>query len=265
MSRWERWFLEERPSLCLSLFRMAVAASVGLHVIPTFLQMGDNYLSSAFREYNPSFFPFLVLEWVDRSPDWLVWAMAAVFLVSWLGFLLGFFTQASGIVMDLACYYFYARNSLHIGTLSWDILLVTLFLALVTPYPGDSFSLDSLIRGEPEPWRRRRPFFIQRLLQLQLASTYFFTGLAKITADGNWLGDNPYYYLMNSPALGVIKEFPGRWFLAAHPQLCWLIGLGVIAGELNLWWLLYWRRTRPFAIAWGVFFHFLFSSKGKSH
>jgi predicted DCC family thiol-disulfide oxidoreductase YuxK len=257
MSHWERWFLEERPSLSLSLFRLAVAATVGLHVIPTFFQMADNYLSGAFREYNPSFFPLSVLVWVDQSPDWLVWAMCGVFLLSWLAFLMGLFTQPSGILMDLACYYFYARNSLHIGTLSWDILLVTLFLVLATVYPGDSFSLDSLIRADPEPWRRRRPFFIQRLLQLQLASTYFFTGLAKITGEGNWLGDNPYYYLMNAPALGVIKEFPWRWFLAAQPRLCWLIGLGVIACELNMWWLLFWRRTRPWAIGLGFFFHFL--------
>jgi predicted DCC family thiol-disulfide oxidoreductase YuxK len=62
---------------------------------------------------------------------------------------------------------------------------------------------------------------------------------------------------MNAPAMGVIKEFPGRWFLAAHPSLCYAIGLGVIICELNMWWLLFWRRTRPFAIAMGFFFHFL--------
>jgi hypothetical protein len=165
---WSRFFLSERPSLSLSIFRVAVAATVGLHVIPTFFQMGDNYLSASFREYNPSFFPVRVLMWVDRSPDWLVWSMMAVFLVAWLAFFLGLFTQPSGIVMDFGCYYFYARNSLHIGTLSYDILLVTVFLTVVTSYPGDSFSLDSLIRGDPEPWRRRRPFFIQRLLQIQM-------------------------------------------------------------------------------------------------
>lgn len=251
------FFLEERPSLGLAGFRVAAAATVGLHVIPTFFQMRDNYLAGSFREYNPSFFPTWALEWADRSPDWLVWAMAGVFLVSWAAFLAGLFTRPAGVLLDLSCYYFYARNSLHIGTLSYDILLVTMFLLVITPYPGDCFSLDCLIRGEPEPWRRKRPFFIQRLLQIQLASTYFFTGLAKITAGGNWLVDNPYWYLMNGPALGIIKEFPGRGFLAAHPRLCWLIGAGVIICELNMAWLLFWRRTRPFAIALGFLFHVL--------
>ena len=254
---WERAFLAERPSLSLGLFRVAVSATVGLHIFPTFLHMDDNYLSTAFREYNPMFFTRGVLEWVDRNPDWFVWLMAGVFAVAWLAFLLGAFTQIAGIVMNLGCYYFYARNCLHIGTLSYDILLVTIFLMVVTPYPGDSFSLDALIRGDAQPWRRRRPIFIQRLLQLQLAATYFCTGLCKWTAQGNWLTDNPYYYLVHSPPMGVIKEFPGREFLAARPDLCYAIGIGVILCEMTLPLWLFWRKSRPFAIAAGFVFHIL--------
>ena len=254
---WEAAFLEERPSVSLSLFRLAVAATVGLHVIPTLLQMKDNYLGTAFREYNPVFFPIPLLAWVDQRSDAFVWAAAAVFLAGWLGFLIGLATPLSGAVMTAACYFFYARNSLHIGTLSWDILLVTVFLMLVTPYPGDSFSVDSLLRGDPDPYLKRRPFFLQRLLQLQIASTYFYTGLNKIAAGGNWLTDNPYYYLMNDPPEGVIKDFIGRSLLAAHPTLCYGIGLGVVAIELTLWVWLFSRRTRPYAIAVAIGFHFL--------
>ena len=254
---WERAFLAERPSLSLGLFRIAVAATVGLHIFPTFLQMEDNYLSTAFREYNPLFFTTGVLKWVDQNPDWVVWMMAGIFTVAWLAFLLGAFTQIAGFVMDVGCYYFYARNCLHIGTLSYDILLVTVFLMIVTSYPGDSFSLDALIRGDPEPWRRRRPIFIQRLLQLQIAATYFCTGLCKWTASGNWLTDNPYYYLMHSPPMGVIKAFPGRAFLGAHPDLCYAIGIGIILCEMTLPFWLFWRKSRPFAIAAGFIFHVL--------
>lgn len=243
--------------MSLSLFRIAVALTVGLHIFPTFLQMGDNYLATAFREYNANFFPIAVLQRVDASPDWLVWAMAAEFSLSWAAFLVGFQTQTAGILMDVGCYYFYARNSLHIGTLSYDILLVLLFLVLVTPYAGDSFSLDMLLRGDPEPWKRRRPIFQQRLLQLQLGFTYFYTGLCKWTAEGNWLTDDPYYYLMHSPPMGVIKEFPFRTWLGLHPGLCHEIGLGVIACEMTLMFWLFWRRTRPFAIALAFFFHVL--------
>lgn len=254
---WETWFLEERPSVSLSLFRLALAATIGLHIFPTFLQMGDNYLSTGFREYNPAFFPVESLMWVSKNPDGAVKTMAAVFTLSWLAFLLGLWTRKSGIVMALGCYYFYARNSLHIGTLSYDILLVTLFLCLVTPYLGDSFSLDSVLSGDAEAFRRKRPIFLQRLLQLQIAQTFFYTGLCKWTAQGNWLTDNPYWYLMNNPPTGVIKQFPFRSFLAGHPDLCYLIGVTVICLEMSLWFWLFWRKTRPYAIACGIVFHFL--------
>ncbi len=251
---WETWFLEERPSLSVSLFRMALAAAVGLHVFPTLLQMRDNYLGSAFREYNPSFFPIPVLIWADKSPDWLIWAAAWLFALSWLAFFLGLWTQKSGILMTLCAYYFYARNSLHIGTLSWDIMLVTVFLMLVTAYPGDSFSLDSVLKGDPDCFRRRRPFFLQRLLQLQIASTYFYTGLCKWTGEGNWLTQNPYYYLMHNPPTGVMKDFPWRAFLGNHPDFCYLLGIACLLCEMSLPLWLFWPRTRPLAVAAGCAF-----------
>jgi predicted DCC family thiol-disulfide oxidoreductase YuxK len=195
------------------------------------------------------------LQLAARSPDWLVMAVVGLFYFSWTCFLIGFFTQASAIAMTACCYFFYAVNSLHIGTLSWDILLVTLSLVWVTPYPGDWFSVDSLFEGDPQGYRRTRPFFIQRLLQLQLSWMYGYTALSKITAGGNWLTDTPYYYLMNAPAMGVIKEFPFRAWLARQPEACYAIGVGVLAWELSMLVLPFIRATRAPAIALGVLFH----------
>ncbi len=251
---WRTWFLEERPSVSLSLFRIALAATVGLHVFPTLFQMRDNYLNGAFREFNSSFFPIPVLQWVAANSDAVVWAMAVVFAAGWLFFLIGFMTRWSGLLMAAGCYYFYARNSLHIGTLSYDILLVTLVLALVTNYPGDSFSVDSALRADPEPWRRKRPFFIQRLLQIQIAETYFEAGLGKCTAGGNWLKDNPYYYLMNNPTTGVMKHFPLRETLAGMPHLCHALGIALVAFEMTIPLWLFWRGTRTVAIVLAILF-----------
>ena len=39
---WSRAFLEKRPSLSLGLFRLAVAWTVGCHMIPSFFHMEDN-------------------------------------------------------------------------------------------------------------------------------------------------------------------------------------------------------------------------------
>jgi predicted DCC family thiol-disulfide oxidoreductase YuxK len=159
--------------------------------------------------------------------------------------------------MTGCCYYFYALNEFHIGTLSWDILLVTLFLMCVSPYHGDYFSVDALRRGDTEAWQHPRPFFIQRLLQLQVASTFFFTGLYKVTGQGNWITGNPVYYLMNYPVQGVTKNFILKEWMAGHPAFCYVAGLMIVATEISMPFLLFIPRTRRAAIILGFCWHIL--------
>ena len=254
---WRRLFLVERPSLSLSLFRLAVAFTVGAHMIPNFFPLEDNYLSGAFVSYNFPFFPVWALRLAAGVPDWIVYAMLGVFFTSLAAFTAGLFTQLSCIVLTLSCYFFYARNDLHIGTLSFDILLVTLFLMCVTPYPGDALSLDSVRRGDVNAYRRLRPFFLQRLLQLQLAWTFWYTALSKISATGNWLTDNPYYYLMQYPPQGVVRSFPLREWLAQQPQLCYQLGITLIMFELALPFLWFIPRLRRIGIPLGIAFQLM--------
>lgn len=252
---WHQLFLEERSSIGLSFFRIAVALTTAFHVIPSFFQLEDNYLSLGLKEVNESFFTGQVLELVRQSPDWFVIAFVVLFCVSAFTFLIGLFSQISCILLTLSCYYFYALNSFHIGTLSWDILLVTLVLMCITPYHGDYFSADALIRKDERAYLRPRPFFIQRLLQIQIASTFFYTALYKITARGNWLNDNPVYYLMNYPPDGVTKHFLLKDWMASNPAFCYWTGIFIVVMELLLPFLLFYPRSRRSAICLGFFFH----------
>ena len=257
MRLWHRAFLERRPSLSLGLFRLAVAFTVGAHVIPSFFQMEDNYLSTAFKTQNPSFFPLPILRLVAESPDGVVWAFVILFHLSLAAFTLGLYAHVSCLLLTLSCYYFYALNNYHIGTLSFDILLVTLFLMCVTGYHGDFLSLDTLRRGRARAYKRLRPFFIQRLLQLQLAWTFWYTALSKVTAGGNWLTDNPYYYLMHDPPIGVVRDFPLRAWLGQHPALCHQLGVVLLAFEAAVPFLWFIPRTRPLGLALGIAFQLM--------
>jgi predicted DCC family thiol-disulfide oxidoreductase YuxK len=254
---WHRLFLEERSSIGLSFFRIFVALTTGLHVLPSFVPLADNYLSTAFKTVNPAFFTTGVLDVVGKSPDWLVVVFVWAFVISWLFFLFGLFSQVSCIAMTACCYYFYALNDFHIGTLSWDILLVTLFLMCLTSYHGDYFSIDALRKGDAGAYRRPRPFFIQRLLQMQIASTFFYTALYKTTAEGNWFSGNPLYYLMNYPPSGVTKNFLLKEWMAVHPDFCYVTGILIIIAEFAMPFLLFIPRTRRSAIVLGFFFHIL--------
>ena len=254
---WHRAFLDKRPSLSLGLFRLAVAWTVGCHMIPSFFHMEDNYLSTAFKTKNFSFFPISVLRLVESSPDGVVWAFVWLFYASLAAFALGLYSQISCILMTLSCYYFYALNNYHIGTLSFDILLVTLFLMCVTNYHGDFLSLDSLRRGKDGSYKRLRPFFLQRLLQLQLAWMFWFTALNKIPAGGNWWTDNPYYYLMRYPPMGVVRDFPLRTFLGQYPSLCYGLGVACLIFELAVPCLWFIPRARPLGITLGILFQLM--------
>lgn len=253
---WHKLFLEERPSISLSFFRIACAFTVISHVIPSFFHMGDNYLSTGYKEYNGSFFPVYIIELVMKSPDWIIYLFVWIFCLSSFFFLIGFLSQISVILTTMACYYFYALNSFHVGTLSWDILLVTLFLMCLVPYHGDYFSLDCLLK-EGEGYRRSRPYFIQRLLQLQIGFTFFYTAFWKIYPVGNWLDQNPVFYLMHKPPSGVTKWFLFRDFFKTQPELCYWIGISIVVIELFLMFLLFWRKTRISAIYLGFFFHII--------
>ncbi|MCR4336274.1 MAG: DCC1-like thiol-disulfide oxidoreductase family protein [Candidatus Omnitrophica bacterium] len=255
---WHKLFLEERPSIGLSLFRIVVALTVGFYVIPTLIHPEDTYFSTAFKTYNYDFFTPGFVAWVQESPDSLVALVILTFLISWFFFFLGFFSQISCIVMTACCYYFYALNHFALGhALTWDILLVTLFLMCVTPYHGDYFSIDCVRRGVADAYKRRRPFFLQRLLQIQIGFTYFYTALYKIFPAGNWLSGNPMYYLMNYPPQGVTKNFMLKELMAAHPGFCYGLGIAIIVLELSMVFLLFNPRTRISGIYFGVLFHIL--------
>ncbi len=256
MNFWRLLFLEERPSIGLALFRVAAAIATGLHVFPSFFHLHEHYLAGAFRTHNTNFFTPGFLEFIAKSPDGVVILFTVLLIFSWFFFLIGLFTQASGIVMLSSLIYFYALNDFYIGSsLAWDLLLVTVYLLCLTAYPGDYFSMDALRRNRTDAYKIRRPFFIQRLLQIKIVTIFFFTALYKIYPYGNWLSDNPLYYLMLSPHEGSTKYFLLREFLVAHPLLCYWAGIFIFMMEFLLPFLLFWPRTRISAIYLGTFFH----------
>src|SRR6185295_12179212 len=115
-----RAFLEDRPSISLSMFRIAVALTTGFHVIPTLFNLKDNYFHTALKEFNSQFFTPEFIAFIQKSSDSTVLLFVVIFYVAWFFFLIGLGSQISCIIMTMTCYYFYALNCFHVGTLSWD-------------------------------------------------------------------------------------------------------------------------------------------------
>ncbi len=254
---WNRFFLEEGPSVFLSFFRITTGLSAAVHVIPTLLKLDENYFSTAFRTKNIYFFPPAFIEWVRQSPDPLVVCLAVLFVISALFFTVGLFSQGSCLALTALCFYFYALNSLQIGTLEFEALLSVLCLLCVVPYHGDYFSLDAAL-GLNRNAGKPRPVFIQRLLQLQLGFVTFYAGLHKITGDGNWLTANPIQLLLSQEiSTGIFRNFPMRSWLASNTSFCRALGLFVVMFELSFIFLLACRKTRKTAIVAGLIFYFI--------
>ncbi len=254
---WNRLFLVERPAISLSVFRMVVALTVWSVVFPSLVHLEELYFQGSFREFNSNFFPVWFLEFVQKSPDGVVIAFAILFHVSVVTLFIGLFSQISCIAVTACCYYFYALNSFHVSTLTWDILMVTLVMMCVTGYHGDYFSLDCLLRRNEKPWERRRPFFVQRLLQMQIGFTFFYTALYKVTAQGNWFTGNPLFNVVNYPPPGVTKTFLLKDFISQMPNLVYWSGVSIVIVEFCLVFFLFWRPTRMAAIYLGIFFQTL--------
>ena len=252
---WRHLFLEERPSVFLSIFRITTGLSAAVHVIPTLLKLDENYLSTAFRLENIYFFPPAFIEWVRQSPDFLIVFLAVLFVISCLFFTVGFFSQFSCMVLTTLCFYFYALNSLQIGTLEFEALLSVLCLLCLVPYHGDYFSLDAAL-GINRNAGKPRPFFFPRFLQLQLLFVTFYAGVHKITGDGNWLTANPIQLLLSQEvSTGIFRHFPMRPYLASNTSLCYALGIFVVIFELSFIFLLACRQTRKAVVVAGLIFY----------
>jgi hypothetical protein len=178
------------------------------------------------------------------------WAWFAV-TAAWTA---GLFTRLTG-----ACVWF--------GTLCWinrnpnilnggdDTLQVGLFLLMLAPC-GRALSVDALLFRRPPlvaPWP-------VRLIQLQLCVVYLTTGVVKLAGEGigpnhlptgTWWDGTSVHYALNYTIMS-------RWSYAQFPVPLWLTAP---LTYVSVWWealfplLVLWRRSRPWALWFGVLFH----------
>jgi hypothetical protein len=180
--------------------------------------------------------------------------VGALFWV-WVGataaFTLGFCTRLANLAVWLLTYAFLTRNPqvLNAGD---AVLKAGLFWLLLSPC-GKALSLDALLRRRPHP--ALVPAWPVRLLQLQLCVLYASTGAAKLfrvpVPDGTWWDGTSLHYVLNDVTMS-------RWSYAQLPLPLWLTAPATFA---SVWWetlfplLVLCRRTRPWALGFGVLFH----------
>lgn len=172
-----------------------------------------------------------------------------------LAWTLGIWTRVTGVLVFFAttCWINRNPNILNGGD---DTLQVGLFFLMLSPC-GKALSLDAR-----RTWRTPVvvPPWSQRLLQIQLAVIYFTTGLVKLIGEGigesglpegTWWDGSSVHYALNYVTMP-------RWSYAQLPVPFWATAA---LTYVSVWWealfplLVLVRRTRPWALAFGLVFH----------
>lgn len=187
------------------------------------------------------------LQWV-QSPASVRLFLAGVMGITVL-FTLGWRTRLMAVLLYLGNLSIHHRNLLTCS--GADVLLVCVSFCMMLAPCGAAYSLDARQiarrRGtlaEPliVPWA-------QRLIQFQVSLLYFMTAFLKSTGT-TWPDGTALHYVLGN------TEFR-RWTfgLTNYPLAINVLTLGALAVEFALAFLLWFRVTRPYAIAAGMMLH----------
>jgi hypothetical protein len=168
-----------------------------------------------------------------------------------VGVTAGFLTRFSIAVALGIRYFLYQIDHINEKAI-YTICLIVLAVLLFSPC-GYRYSVDAWLRRKKgkEPYPHEASIFTLRLLQLQFAQVYFFAGLVKLTAP-DWVSGK----VMENTLTSRWATDLGIWVSGWMPRIGFLIGAwGTIGYELTAPFLLFWKRARPWVIAYGVAFH----------
>ncbi len=184
--------------------------------------------------------------------------------VGWVGVvlclmaMLGLFTRFSLIASTLILFYmlgvpqFFGKMN-HTHFMLW----APAFLAFSPA--GDVFSLDAQIRrwrgNQPEVRPHYRYGIAMKLIFLQLALVYFFSGMGKLWQGGfEWFLSDNLVHLMRLEWLENYGNVPAIR-LDNYPVLCRIGGTGIVLFELFMPFLILTPKTRVAAAVGAISFH----------
>jgi len=250
---WNRFFFDPQPTRVLGAYRIVI----GLLTLYSFLLFAKD--ATAFfsdrgvvsvstvermqeREWHS------VLAWL-RSPAAVKCTLAALFLAG-ASFTAGFYTRTSAVLLYVLVTSFHERNPLVMN--SGDSVLRTMLFFFMFAPAGRSFSLDNLRKRraglEPDP-ALAAPW-AQRMMQIQVAVIYFTTAYAKSRGDLYHNGSAMYY------AFGLVDfNVHGIENLMNYPVLYSAMTFGMLFIVVSLPFLIWFRASRPYAIAMGILLH----------
>jgi hypothetical protein len=197
-------------------------------------------------DFNPDKFQFRYFgfEWVQPLPEPWMSGIFILMLLAGFGILFGKWYRLSASFYALAFTYSFLLEKAHYLNHGYFFIWLTWLMALLPAHRA--FSAD--VARQPSIRLRTIPFWSVAILPFLMGVVYFYGGIAKVNAD--WLEAIPLRDWLplktDSFLIGPLLKYEISAYIMAYGGL--LLDLGVP-------FLLLFRKTRPFAFAFVLFFH----------
>ncbi len=193
--------------------------------------------------------------------EWIVFH--GVFLSCCLAFMVGWRTPWVKWIVLIGQLSYDRRNPMIVYGVDW-IQESLLFIMCLAPI-GSALSLDRVraVRdAKAKNLRARLPAYTSawagactRLMQIQMAALFFYSGLSKLMAE-DWRSGDAVWLVFTSDEYyhKIVLDV-----LASHYWMVYAATYGTILIEMAYPFLIWQRRTRPYALAAAIFLHLQFA------
>jgi hypothetical protein len=254
--KWRKFWFEPKSALPICIFRILVgliSIQNAWHTWPGFLSWyGVNGVVSIDNivKHNWEGLPrFDLILMLPPSDAWLL-AFFAAYVVATFFLTIGFCTRYSAAFMALSLISFHHHNVFNAN--GGDAFQRLALVFLTFSHADACLSLDALLKrrrggtAQPalySPWA-------QRMLQVQVSMIYCDSFWNKVV-HSEWLDGTAVYY---ATRIDDLIRFPMS-FLLDNLLALKLLAWGTLAVEFSMWTLIWFRKTRYFALAAATLFH----------
>jgi len=263
---WSRLWFQERPTTPLELVRIGIGAALLLHYLSASSYLlefwGDAGLlprALALRDSDPwmqSVFFYFTAPW-----QWI--AFDALFLFCCAAFTAGWRTDWVKWIVLIGHISFVYRNTYLVYGV--DKILAALLLILCLAPVGRAISLDRVravrrikrarLDAVLPPYTGRWAGACTRLMQIQMAVLFFYSGTTKLLGDQWWHGDALWLVFSS-------EEYYNGLLLDLFARHYWLVNVATYSTvliELAYPFLIWQRATRPYLLAAAILLHVQFA------
>jgi predicted DCC family thiol-disulfide oxidoreductase YuxK len=263
---WSRIWFQDTPTSPLELARIGIGAALLFHyalATPHLFEIWGDAGWAPRERVLENHDPWVQSIFFYFGAPWQLVAFHGFFLLCCAAFMVGWRTSWVKWVVLIGQISYDHRNPMLAYGVDW-ILANLLFILCLAPI-GRALSLDRVreIRAaKAQNLEARLPPFSSpwtgactRLMQIQVAVLFFYSGITKLGGEDWWNGDAVWNVF-------IIDEYYSRIVLDVLASHYWLVNIATYATvliEIAFPFLIWQRSTRPYMLAASVLLHLMFA------